>query len=298
MIFLTLVVLAAGMGSRFGGVKQLTPLTGNGEFVIDFTSFDALRAGFDRIIFIIREEHRDAFEKTIGARIRTTGIKVEYAYQRPELPAGYTFPAERKKPWGTGHAVMSIGEIDDNFGVVNADDFYGAETFVHLAEFLKSAKPGQYCSVGYKLENTLSENGAVSRGICYEKDGYLYKIDEKTKLIREGDHAVNLEADETKTPYPLDSIVSMTCFGFTPEFVGKTKGLFEEFLEENKDDLTKKEFYLPMAVQKLIDRGECTVKLLSTGAKWMGVTYRSDSEAFTEFISQQRKLGNYPDKLW
>ena len=193
---------------------------------------------------------------------------------------------------------MSLGKIDDNFGVVNADDFYGAETFVHLAEFLRGAKPGEFCSVGYILENTLSENGAVSRGVCYEKDGYLYKIDEKTKLSREGDIAVNLEADGTKTPYPLNSIVSMTCFGFTPELVEKTKKLFLEFLDENAGDLASKEFYLPMAVQKLIERGECTVKLLSTGAKWMGVTYRSDSEAFTEFIRQQRLLGNYPEKLW
>lgn len=298
MIILTLVVLAAGMGSRFGGVKQLTPLTENGEFVIDFTVFDAIRAGFDRVIFIIREEHREAFEETIGSRIRGSGIEVGYAYQRPDLPDGFSYPEGRQKPWGTGHAVMSVGDIDDNFGVVNADDFYGAETFRHLAEFLRTAKKGEYCSVGYRLDGTLSENGTVSRGICRAENGYLKKIEEKTKLRRDGDHAVNEEPDGTVTEFPLDSIVSMTCFGFTPDFVPATRKLFVEFLKENEGDLIKKEFFLPSAVQKLIDRGECSVRLLSTGSKWMGVTYRSDSEAFTQFIKDQRAAGNYPEKLW
>lgn len=295
---MTLVVLAAGMGSRFGGVKQLTPLTDNGEFVIDFTVFDAIRAGFDRVIFIIREEHREAFEETIGSRIRKSGIKVGYAYQKPDLPDGFVYPAERQKPWGTGHAVMSLNEIDDNFGVVNADDFYGAETFRHLADFLRTAKKGEYCSVGYRLDGTLSENGAVSRGICYAENGYLKNIEEKTKLSRDGDHAVNTEPDGTVTQFPLDSIVSMTCFGFTPDFVQAIKKLFVDFLRENEGDLLKKEFYLPSAVQKLIDNGTCSVKLLSTASKWMGVTYRSDSEAFTAFIKDQRAAGNYPANLW
>lgn len=298
MIILTLVVLAAGLGSRFGGVKQITPLTDNGEFVIDFTVYDAVRAGFDRVIFIIREEHRDAFDKTIGARIRACGIKVEYAYQRPELPDGYTAPAGRTKPWGTAHAMMSIGTLPDNFGVVNADDFYGLDTFNKLHDFLKTAKGDHYCSIGYKLENTLSENGFVSRGICMVENGYLTALDEKTKIRRSGDIAINSEPDGTETKIPLNSVVSMNCFGFTPGFTGKLYKLFIEFLEENRADLSKCEFYLPVSVEKLMIRKECDVRSIPTKSKWMGVTYREDSQAFSDFIKEQRACGYYPSKLW
>ena len=181
---MTLVILAAGMGSRFGGIKQLTPLTENGEFVIDFTVFDAVRAGFDRIVFIIRKEHQEIFEETIGARIRNSGVRVEYVYQRFDLPQGFTFPEGRKKPWGTAQAIMCAGDVGDNFGVVNADDFYGFETFRILADFLKTAKDDEkahYCSVAYKLKNTLSENGMTD--IAYEllfqrkNPSWLYSVD-------------------------------------------------------------------------------------------------------------------------
>lgn len=298
---MTLVVLAAGMGSRFGGVKQLTPLTENGEFVIDFTVFDAVRAGFDRIMFIIREEHQKAFDDTIGARIRNSGVKVEYVYQTFDLPDGFTFPKGRKKPWGTAHAIMCAGNVGDNFGVVNADDFYGYETFRLLADFLRTAKDDEkahYCSIAYKLENTLSENGTVSRGICKSKDGYLVSLDEKTKIERRGDIAVNTEDDGTLTELPLDCTVSMNCFGFTPSFTGKLEKQFEAFLRKNESNLSKCEFYLPSAVEALIESSECDVKLYQSPAKWMGVTYREDSEAFSRFIKEQRLLGNYPDKLW
>ena len=301
VFIMTLVILAAGMGSRFGGIKQLTPLTENGEFVIDFTVFDAVRAGFDRIVFIIRKEHQEIFEETIGARIRNSGVRVEYVYQRFDLPQGFTFPEGRKKPWGTAQAIMCAGDVGDNFGVVNADDFYGFETFRILADFLKTAKDDEkahYCSVAYKLKNTLSENGTVSRGICKAERGYLVSLDEKTKIAREGDIAVNTEDDGSKTVLPLDCTVSMNCFGFTPSFTGKLETQFEEFLRKNESDLSKCEFYLPSAVQTLIESGECDVRLYETPSKWMGVTYRDDSEAFSSFIKEQRALGNYPEKLW
>lgn len=301
MIILTLVVLAAGMGSRFGGIKQLTPLTEGGEFVIDFTVYDALRAGFDRVIFIIREEHREAFDETIGNRIKNSGIKVEYVYQKQDLPGGYAIPEGRKKPWGTAHAIMTVGDTGDNFGVVNADDFYGFDTFRLLAEFLKTAKDtdkAHYCSLGYRLDNTLSENGSVSRGICRVQNDFLVSLDEKKKIVRAGNAAVNTEDDGTKTVIPLDSTVSMNCFGFTPSFPGKLRGLFAEFLDKNKNDLSGCEFFLPMAVAELMSKNECDVRMIRTDSKWMGVTYREDSFAFARFIAERRAAGEYPAKLW
>lgn len=298
---MTLVILAAGMGSRFGGIKQLTPLTQNGEFIIDFTIYDAVKVGFDRIIFIIREEHRELFDETIGTRARKMGIKVEYVYQTFDLPSPFVKPDDRSKPWGTGHAISCIRNIDDNFGVVNADDFYGRETLLKLHDFLLTVKDGEkghYCLIGYKLCNTLSKNGTVSRGICeVDKDNYLTKITEKTKIIQKGDVAVNTEDDGSVTVLPLDSTISMNCFGFTPVILKHLDQYFLEFLNNNKDNLSKCEFYLPGAVQSMINDGSCDVKMIKTGAKWVGVTYRDDSNDFAEYIAKLRENGEYPEKL-
>ena len=298
---MTLVILAAGLGSRFGGIKQLTDLTGKGEFIIDFTIYDAVKVGFDKIVFIIREEHREIFDETIGSRARKMGAKVEYVYQTFELPAPYVKPEERKKPWGTAHALACAKSVKENFGVVNADDFYGRETLEKLYKFLSEAKQeekGHFCLLGYKLGNTLSKNGTVSRGICEVDDnGYLTKITEKTKIMPFEDHAINTEEDGSVTHLPLDCIISMNCFGFTPSYFSKIDGYFMDFLEDHKNDLTKCEFYLPFAVQKMINDGACDVKLVNTNAKWVGVTYKDDSSEFKDYITELRKEGIYPENL-
>lgn len=299
---MTLVILAAGMGSRFGGIKQLTPLTDNGEFIIDFTIYDAIKVGFDRIIFIIREEHRDLFDETIGYRAKKMGIKVEYVYQTFELPAPFVKPEDRHKPWGTAHAIACIGKIDDNFGVVNADDFYGRETLQKLHDFLAVTKDtnglGHYCLLGYKLKNTLSKNGTVSRGICEVDDnGYLTKITEKTKIQVSGCDVINTEDDGTITKLDFDDTISMNCFGFTPSFLNSLNSYFIDFLNQNKDNLSKCEFYLPLAVQLMMNDKTADVKLVNTNAKWVGVTYKDDSAEFSDYIKELRKNGEYPEKL-
>ncbi len=300
---MTLVVMAAGMGSRFGGLKQLTPLTDDGEFIIDFTVYDAVRAGFDKIIFIIKEENLELFESSIGARVRKSGIKVEYAFQKQEIGGGYNVPAERKKPWGTTHAILALGDIGENFGVLNADDFYGFDTLRRLHDFLMSAKDtdkAHYCMIGYDLDGTLSEHGTVSRGVCkVNADGMLDFIEENKKIERLADgRIVNNREDGGVAEIPAGSTVSMNCFGFTPSIIGNMRPLFAEFLEENKNDLSKCELLVPTTVKMLIDLGKCDVRVIPTDATWKGVTYIEDSEPFREFIREQKALGVYPKDLW
>ena len=294
-----LVIMAAGMGSRFGGLKQLTPLTDDGEFILDFTVYDALKAGFDSVIFVIREEHKDIFEEKIGKNLRRAGVKFEYAFQKPELPEGFTYPAERKKPFGTGHAVLSVGKIDEPFAVVNSDDFYGAEPFYKLAAFLKDAKDGEWCMVGYKVKNTLSPNGSVSRGICVtDGRGMLKTITEYKKIERAGENIINTFPDGSTVSITDDQIVSMTCFGFTPLFCDSLKDLFVKFLSDNEKDLSSCEFYLPSAVQSMIDAGIGSMRVLDTDSEWKGVTYKDDSEEFCAFIRRLKEEGKYPKKLF
>ena len=296
---MTLIIMAAGMGSRFGGLKQLTPVTDDGEFIIDFTVYDAHRAGFDKFIFIIREEHEEIFEDKIGAKLRRAGLDIKYVYQKPELPAPYKFPPERTKPFGTGHAVLSAGLIDEPFAVVNADDFYGREPFSKLASFLKSAGDNEYCMVGYRVKNTLSPNGSVSRGICVvDENSHLRTITEYKKIERRGDVILNTFDDGTTTEIFEDQLVSMTCFGFMPSFCKGLDALFCDFLSENAKDLTKCEFYLPVAVQKMLDAHKATMTVLDTHAEWRGVTYREDSEPFRLFIRELKENGEYPKKLF
>ena len=300
---MTLVIMSAGMGSRFGGMKQLTPLTDEGEFIMDFTIYDAIQAGFDKFVIIIKEENEELFEEKIGRRLRKNGVNIRYAYQKQELPAGFEVPEGRVKPFGTGHAIMSAGKIDDNFGVVNADDCYGRDAFMKLASYLKNAKDGekaQYCMVGYQVKNTLSENGSVSRGVCLkDENSNLTKVDEHKKIERRADGVIiNTFDDDSVVTLEEDTIVSMNCFGFTPSFCDNLHDMFVRFLEANKDNLTKCEFFLPSAVQELIDRGAADVKVLESDAVWQGVTNRADSEIFREFMRKEKENGVYPKNLW
>lgn len=300
---MTLVIMAAGMGSRFGGLKQLTPLTDDNEFIIDFTVYDAIRAGFDHIIFIIKEENLALFEKTIGARVRKSGITVGYAFQKQEIDGAYHVPKERKKPWGTTHAVLSLGEMQENFGILNADDFYGYDTLKKLRDFLETAKDthiAQYCMIGYQIENTLSANGDVCRGICrVNEKGMLDHIEENKRVER-------LASGEIINTYPDGSIVnidknctvSMNCFGFTPSVLNEMKPLFQDFLDKNKDDLSVCELLISTTMEMLISAGKCEIKVIPTESVWKGVTYMQDAETFRTFIREQKAKGFYPASLW
>lgn len=300
---MTLVIMAAGMGSRFGGMKQLTPLTDEGEFIMDFTIYDAMLAGFDKFVIIIKEENEELFEEKIGRRLRKNGVDIRYAYQRQELPAGFAMPEGRVKPFGTGHAIMCAGKIDDNFGVVNADDCYGRDAFMKLAGFLRTAKDGEkahYCMVGYQVKNTLSDNGNVSRGVCMaDSDGYLVKVEEHKKIERREDGSIiNTFDDGSICTLAEDTTVSMNCFGFTPSFTEHLSEMFVRFLDANRADLSKCEFFLPSAVQELIDTGRADVKIIGSDAVWQGVTNRADSEIFRNFMRAEKAAGVYPKYLW
>ncbi len=300
---MTLVIMAAGMGSRFGGLKQLTPLTDDNELIIDFTVYDAIRAGFDKIIFIIKEENLALFEETIGARVRPSGIEIGYAFQKQEIEGDYNVPKERKKPWGTTHAVLALGEMKENFGILNADDFYGYDTLKKLHDFLETAKdtePARYCMIGYQIENTLSANGAVCRGVCRVNErGMLDFIEENKRVER-------LPSGEIVNTYPDGSVVridetctvSMNCFGFTPSVLSYMKPLFAEFLERNREDLSSCELIISTTMEMIIADGKCEIKVIPTESVWKGVTYMQDCEPFREFIREQKLRGTYPKQLW
>ena len=302
---MTLVILAAGMGSRYGGMKQIDPMTPHGEFIIDFSIFDAVRAGFDKVVFIIKEENLKDFHDTVGKRVEKA-IKVDYAFQKmDDIPAGFAVPDGRTKPWGTGHALLSARDkVNEPFAVINADDFYGREAFVKLHEFLSApqsdASKAHFAMVGYILENTLTENGSVSRGICdVNADGKLNQVVERTKIQDNAGKAQFFE-DEKWVDIDRRSVVSMNCWAFTPEIFGALHDGFVEFLSNlpNTPDPKKAEFFLPFLVQRQIDRGECDVKVIPTHAKWYGVTYPDDKQKFVNFAKNEIVKGEYPDGLW
>ena len=298
---MTLVILAAGMGSRYGGLKQLDPVTDGGEFIIDFSIYDAIRAGFDRVVFIIKKENAELFHQTIGSRVEKK-IKVAYCYQSFDaIPEGCSVPEGREKPLGTGHAVLCAAElVQDNFAVINSDDFYGKEAFEKLAAHLKQAKPGDCCMVGYRLANTLSENGAVSRGeCCVNERGNLTSVTERTKITPAGDHAV-YEDNGTVVELSLDTIVSMNCWGLTPDVFSKMNGNFKNFMNSlsTSGNPLKQEFYLPFAVEDLMKSGDLSVKVYQTDAVWYGVTYKEDKPAVMAGLRELIARGEYPAKLW
>lgn len=298
---MTLVILAAGMGSRYGGLKQLDPITDHGEFIIDFSIFDAIRAGFDRVVFIIKKENAELFHETVGSRVEKH-IKVAYCYQGLDaIPAGCSIPEGREKPLGTGHAVLCAADVvKDNFAVINADDFYGREAFEMLASHLRNAKEGDCCMVGYRLQNTLSENGSVSRGeCCVDEKGNLTSVTERTKITPAGDHAVYTD-DGQDIPLPLDTVVSMNCWGLTPDIFVKMGARFKAFMEALPTSVNplKQEFYLPFAVEDIMKSGEASVKVYNTDAIWYGVTYKEDKPAVVAGIREMIANGIYPAGLW
>ncbi len=298
----TLVVMAAGMGSRYGGLKQIDPIGPNGEIIMDYSIYDAVRAGFKRVIFIIKRELLDTFKEAVGDRV-SKHIKVEYAFQEiDDLPDGYEVPAERVKPWGTGHAVMAARNlIDGPFAVINADDFYGFEAFNALYKFLSEAEdsPYTFALAGYKLYNTLTENGTVSRGVCVVEDGYMTDITERTKIAKCGDGAKYSEdGGETWTDISPDSVVSMNTWGFTKGMMDELVSRFNKFLDKAlAENPLKGEYFLPFVVDELIKEGKAKVRVLQTGEKWYGVTYKEDKPTVKSAITEMMGT-KYPAKLW
>ena len=298
---MTLVILAAGMGSRYGGLKQIDPITAEGEFIIDFSVYDAALAGFDKVVFVIKRENLDLFRETIGKRFENK-IKVEYAFQELcDIPSGFSVPEGRVKPWGTAHALLAARSmVTDPFMVINSDDFYGRSAyrmlFEHFAEMDKSQKY-KYAMVGYILENTLTENGTVSRGICSVNEASdLTAVEERTEIRKEGDVAAYKDGD--KTSYmPLRSVASMNCWGFTPDIFDKLSEGFARFLAEEHADELKCEYYLPFAVCDMLNNGECNVKVYSSEDSWYGVTYKEDKPFVVGSIATLKDNGVYPQKL-
>ena len=296
-----LVVLAAGMGSRYGGMKQLDPVGPNGQIIIDYSIFDARRAGFETVIFIIRRENDAAFRAAIGDRLSHL-MEVKYAYQElSDLPAPFTVPEGRTKPFGTGQAVLSARElIDGPFAVINADDYYGPEAFRVMYNYL-STHPDtdkyQYCMVGYQLKNTVTQNGSVSRGVCVaDPEGMLESVTERTKITQEGG-VIHFTEDEGKswTELPGDTPVSMGLWGFTSSFLPEAQNRFVSFLEENLDkNPLKCEYFLPSIVSSLIDEGKAQVRMLHSADKWYGVTYKEDKPEVVAAIARMTAEGLYP----
>lgn len=299
---MTLVILAAGMGSRYGGMKQIDPITEHGEFIIDFTVYDAIKAGFDKVVIVVKEENLELFKATVGARIEPH-VDVEYAFQSlNDLPEGFSCPKERVKPWGTGHAVLCAKNyVKGNFAAVNADDFYGRDAFVKLANHLKNAKVDDgvspCCMIGFSLGNTLTENGSVSRGQCeVDSNGMLSQIVERKKIVRDGDGAL-YEDEGCWHPIALDTTVSMNCFGFTSEVFDHFERGFKDFLKENGSSLTA-EYYYPGAVFNMIKNNQATVKVYNTEQNWYGVTYHEDKPQVIAAIKNMINNGEYPEGLW
>ena len=294
----TLLVMAAGMGSRYGGLKQIDPVGPNGETIIDYSIYDAMRAGFGKLVFVIRKDIELPFRETVGARFERR-IPVEYVFQElDKIPAPFSVPEGRTKPWGTTQAVLAAADvIHEPFAVINADDFYGAESFRVLAEHLQSGSQ-DYAMVGFILRNTLSDFGSVARGVCrVNAEGFLEGLEELTNIERDGSGAKNTAPDGTVRSLSGDEPVSMNYWGFTPQIFAQLRGLFLQFLERNATDL-KAECYVPMAVNELIAKGEARVKVLRSRDPWFGVTYREDRPRVIESIRRLVDAGTYPGALW
>ena len=294
----TLLILAAGMGSRYGGLKQLDPVGPAGETLMDYSVYDALRAGFSKLVFVIRRDMEAQFKSTIGQKFEHR-VPVQYAYQELEqLPPDFSVPANRTKPWGTGHAVLSaVDVIHEPFAAINADDFYGATSFRVLAEHLRSGTT-DYAMVGFVLRNTLSDYGSVARGVCHvDAQGFLQNVTERTRIEKNGERANYTDASGQPHPLSGDEIVSLNMWGFPPSLFSKLKVEFSEFLRHHSAE-PKAEFYIPSAVNKLLEAGQARVKVLHTPDRWFGITYRQDRESVLAGLNQLIARGDYPTKLW
>ncbi|MDR1531143.1 MAG: nucleotidyltransferase [Clostridiales bacterium] len=327
----TLVVLAAGIGSRYGGMKQAEPVGVNGELLLDYSIFDSVRAGFGKTVFVIKREHEELFRRIAGDKLARY-IEVAYAFQElDDLPPGFSAPPGRTKPWGTSHALLSCRHIVDTpFAVINTDDFYGRGTFEALSGFLRDTpakaavssgpddRPPVYnfAMVGFALKNTLTEHGTVSRGVCQvDSEDYLIGITERTRIEKRDGGAAYMDEDEQRpeapvppevpvpplvrqwTPIPGDTIVSMNAWGFTPEIFAEAEYGFKEFLRQNIND-EKAEYYLPTLVDQLISAEKARVKVLRSNERWFGITYKADKERVTSAIKEMTEQNKYPLKLW
>lgn len=298
----TLVIMAAGMGSRFGGLKQIEPIGPNGEFIIDYSIYDAIKAGFNRVVFIIKEENFDIFKETVGNRV-SNHIKVDYVFQDiNNLPEEFRVPEGRVKPWGTSHAIMSCcGVVNEDFIVINSDDFYGRDAFIQAYKFLTNREENnlnEYANITYKVANTLTENGSVKRGVCEIKDNYLTSLIE-SKVERVDGKIIASPLDESE-PFEVeeDANVSMNFFAFTPDILDYLKNNFAKFLNNNKDNLDKCEYLLPESVFEKIKEENMKVRVVTTSSKWYGVTYKEDKESVVNAIRNMIESGEYPENLW
>lgn len=296
----TLLILAAGMGSRFGGLKQIAPIGPNGETIIEYSIYDAIRAGFGKVVFVVRKHFADDFKALIESKI-SGKIEVEYVYQElDKLPDGFSLPEGREKPWGTGHAILMANDvIKEPFAVINADDFYGFNAYQTMAAFLNSSTDEkEYSMIGYLLKNTLSEFGTVSRGICKSNDqDNLVEITETHNIGAEGDKIYCKDETGNKCELTGDMLVSMNFWGFKNNLFAKLEDLFISFLNE-KIDVPKSEFYIPFAVFDLIQSGEIYAKVLKADSPWFGVTYKEDQPYVVDKIAGLVRAGVYPDQLW
>ena len=286
---ITLVVMAAGMGSRFGGLKQIEPIGKNGEILIDFSIYDAVKAGFNKVVFVIKHSIEKDFKAVVGKRIEKM-VKTEYVFQENDvLPDGFVCPADRVKPWGTAHAVLCCRDVvKEPFAVINADDYYGQSAYKQMADFLKS-NDKDYCMVGFRLVNTLTDNGSVSRGVCEIKDGELVSVTERTKIV---DCKYSEDNGATWTALKPDTVVSMNLWGFMPDLFDYAADGFVDFLRE-KINVPKSEYFLPSVVSKLIETGEKKVKVLVAEDKWYGVTYKEDKEDVCAALNKMIDDGLY-----
>ncbi len=300
-----LVIMAAGMGSRYGGLKQIDPIDEQGHIIMDFSIFDAKRAGFEKVVFIIKKQNEADFKEAVGNRMEQI-MEVSYVYQELDnLPEGFNVPEGRVKPWGTAHAILSaIDAVDGPFAVINADDYYGKDAFQKIYDYLSTHEDDdkyRYTMVGYKLENTVTDNGHVARGICTMNEaGELVKIEERTRIEkRNGGIAFTEDGGETWTEVPGETVVSMNMWGFTRSILEEIKAGFPAFLEKGlKENPMKCEYFLPTVVSDLLGEDRATVAVLTSSDKWYGVTYKEDKPVVVEAIRKLKEEGLYPEKLW